>query len=663
EAEDLPQILQQAVARGAERGIVPPSFEQSVYQELLKREQKLSTAIGHAVAVPHAYVEGVPEPSLILVRLARPVNMGAPDGIPTRYLFVLIGPPGQAGDHLDTLTQIARLMSDDGFRYDLGVARSAGDILQGVDAFQQRTQPVELRREAAVPAALQYSGRLGGGLLADLRRRRPHYVDDYVEGVHPKALTAILFMTFVCLAPAVTFGGLMFAASGESMGVTEMLVATAGCGIVFALLGGHPLIVLGGTGPLLVFTGTLYQLCADLHVPFLPTYAWVGLWTALLTVLLSVTDASCLIRYSTRFTHEIFAVLIALIFITEAVRSIVGYVQGAHAANLSHDVAFLSLLMALGTFALALRLSRFRKTRYLHPALREFLADFGPTLAVLMMLAFGLLFPEVKPESLDVPQSFGTTADRPWLVELSAVPLWVRLAAVVPAMFATVLIFLNQNIVGRLINNSDNKLQKGAAHHLDLLVVGGLVGVCSMFGLPWLVSSTVPSLNHLKSLATVEEVAAADGSRKERILHVRETRLTGLGIHLFIGCSLLLLPLLQAIPMAVLYGLFLFMGVVSLAGNQFFERLNLWLMESALYPQTHYLRRVPRRSIHLFTLLQLTCLVVLWIVKVSPAGILFPMFIALLVPVRLLASRFFAAAHLDALDAEELPEEEESEWA
>ncbi len=100
--------------------------------------------------------------------------------------------------------------------------------------------------------------------------------------------------------------------------------------------------------------------------------------------------------------------------------------------------------------------------------------------------------------------------------------------------------------------------------------MGVLIGVCSLFGLPWLVAATVRSLNHLRSLATVEEVVAKNGDTHERIIHVRETRVTGLAIHLLIGLSILLLPLLKMVPMAVLYGLFLFMGVVSMAGNQFF---------------------------------------------------------------------------------------------
>ena len=62
-------------------------------------------------------------------------------------------------------------------------------------------------------------------------------------------------------------------------------------------------------------------------------------------------------------------------------------------------------------------------------------------------------------------------------------------------------------------------------------------------------------------------------------------------------------------------------------------------------------------------MLQLACLAVLWFVKSSVMGILFPVFIALLVPVRLLAGRFFASNYLAALDAEEQPDDDQTDWA
>ncbi len=43
------------------------------------------------------------------------------------------------------------------------------------------------------------------------------------------------------------------------MGVSEMLVSTAICGVVFSLLSGQPLIIIGATGPVLVFEEALYK--------------------------------------------------------------------------------------------------------------------------------------------------------------------------------------------------------------------------------------------------------------------------------------------------------------------------------------------------------------------------------------------------------------------
>ena len=659
DAEDMEDVLLNVVEECVRHKLIPSSLQEAVLNKLRDRESLDSTAIGNEVAIPHAYIEGDVRTSIVFVRLKYPQDVRAIDGQPARFLFVLLGRVGRVDTHLNTLATVATAVSDHDLRFTLKEAESEEEILAAFDEFYSRQHP-GIGEKHEVSEGLQYTGRLFGGLQNDIRRRWPKFTSDFTDGLHVKSVTAVVFLYFACLAPAVTFGGLMYAVTGQQIGATEMLVATAGCGVVFSLLAGQPMIILGGTGPLLVFTGILYQLCESLQIPFLETYTWVGLWTAVFTLILAATDASCLIRFFTRFTDEIFAALISLIFIVEAVRNIAGYV---HQKDNSHDVAFLSLIMAGGTFAVAMMLSRFRGSRYLLPLVREFLADFGPTLAVVLMLCFGLLYPSVKPETLNVPSSFSPSSTRSWLVGLTAAPVWVWFAAAGPALLVTVLVYLDQNITGRLVNNPDHRMKKGEGYHLDLAVVGGLIGICSAFGLPWLVAATVRSLNHVRALATVDDQITASGNRRDEVVHVRETRLTGLLVHVLIGVSLFLLSWLQTVPQAVLYGLFLYMGVVSIAGNQLFERIGLWVMDPDLYPETHYTRRVPIKIIHQFTALQVGCLVVLWIVKASAVGILFPMFIALLVPVRMLAGRWFEQKYLDALDAEKLPEEEESDWA
>ena len=64
------------------------------------------------MAIPHAYIKGIDRPLVYFVRLARPVNLDAPDGIPTRFLFLLLGPPEATAGHLETLASIGRLSGD-----------------------------------------------------------------------------------------------------------------------------------------------------------------------------------------------------------------------------------------------------------------------------------------------------------------------------------------------------------------------------------------------------------------------------------------------------------------------------------------------------------------------------------------------------------------------
>lgn len=665
-ADSIESLISHVVDTLVQNNLLLTEHREQVCDAIVQREHVVSTAIGHSVAVPHCYLDSLTEPLIVFVRLKNGLNLGAPDGTPTRYFFFLLGPTGRAAEHLDTLSLIARLMSEDEFRYDLGEVHSREELAAALERAVGRSQPVV--HTETVSEGLTWTGRFCGGLIADITRRKQHYISDFRDGLHPQSVASTLFLFFACIAPAVIFGGLMSTDTGNSIGVVEMIVATAICGVVYSLIAGQPLIVLGGTGPLLVFTAILYDLCQpdQLNIPFLPTYAWIGFWTAVFVLILAVTDASCLMQFFTRFTDEIFAALISLIFIYKAVLALIAEFQGLDAHD-HHDTALLTLLLALGTFYTALSLQRFRRSRYLLPWMREFVADFGPTIALILMTLVAIWLHGVDLKQLQVPESVRPTLPErdSWLIDPFEAPIWVWFAAMGPALLATVLVFLDQNITARLVNSPDNKLHKGEAYHLDLAVVGGLIGFCSVFGLPWLVAATVRSLNHVRSLAVLEEsFSTQDNQRHDRILHTRENRVTALSIHLLIGLSLLLLPLLKYIPMAVLYGLFLFMGIVSMKGNQLFERLSLWAMDSALYPATHYIRRVPNRRIHLFTVIQLACLVVLWIVKEDDTiGLLFPLFIAVLVPIRLFMNRFFDEEHLRALDAEEIPEEEESTWS
>lgn len=109
-------------------------------------------------------------------------------------------------------------------------------------------------------------------------------------------------------------------------------------------------------------------------------------------------------------------------------------------------------------------------------------------------------------------------------------------------------------------------LQKGCGYHLDLFILSILICICSIYGLPWFVAATVLSITHVNSLQMVSQTAAP-GDRP-KFLGVREQRVTQIVIFVLCGLSIFFTPILQRIPMAVLYGVFFYMGVSSLHGSQ-----------------------------------------------------------------------------------------------
>merc|ERR1712142_1426105 len=93
--------------------------------------------------------------------------------------------------------------------------------------------------------------------------------------------------------------------------------------------------------------------------------------------------------------------------------------------------------------------------------------------------------------------------------------------------------------------------------------------------------------------------------------------------------------MLNKIPLPVLYGVFIYMGISSLRGNQLFDRLRILFMPAKYQPDYVYLRHVPLYKVNLFTAIQLGCFTVLWVVKsVKSISIAFPIMVVAIVGVR-----------------------------
>lgn len=101
-----------------------------VSENLFARERMGSTGLGHGVAVPHGRIKELKAPIAAFVRLAEPIPFESPDGQPVSLLIFLLIPANVTQQHLETLSEIAEMFSDDGFRNALATDPDSASVFE-----------------------------------------------------------------------------------------------------------------------------------------------------------------------------------------------------------------------------------------------------------------------------------------------------------------------------------------------------------------------------------------------------------------------------------------------------------------------------------------------------------------------------------------------------
>lgn len=114
------QVLQEIAARVAR---VSDLDERAVFEGFSQRERLGSTGVGHGIAIPHVFMDGVSRSFGVFARLERPIDFESTDGQPVDLIVALISPSGAGADHLKALARIARVLRDVGFAAKLRASR------------------------------------------------------------------------------------------------------------------------------------------------------------------------------------------------------------------------------------------------------------------------------------------------------------------------------------------------------------------------------------------------------------------------------------------------------------------------------------------------------------------------------------------------------------
>uniref|UniRef100_A0A4W3HCR6 Anion exchange protein n=1 Tax=Callorhinchus milii TaxID=7868 RepID=A0A4W3HCR6_CALMI len=522
-------------------------------------------------------VEFLEQPAMAFVRLSEGVFLESvlEVPVPVRFIFVLLGPIQSNLDYHEIGRSISTLMSDKHFHEAAYMADARQDLLNAINEFldcsivippsevegkdllksvasfqkemlrkrKERDQRKSVKegslsllkdpgeeKEEMEDDPLERTGMPFGGVYRDIKRRYPKYLNDIRDALHTQCLAAVIFIYFAALSPAITFGGLLGEKTEGLIGVSELIISTSVLGIIFCLLGAQPLLVIGFSGPLLVFEEAFYKFCQAQRMEYLTGRVWIGLWLMVIVVITVAFEGSFLVRYITPFTQEIFAFLISIIFIYETFYKLYKFpLPTAVREGVVTEIAV--SLQA-----------------------RRIIGDFGIPIAILVMVLLDYAITDTYTQKLNVPNGFSVTSPdkRDWFIHPlgtdHSFPMWMMFASAIPALL-----------------------------------------------------------------------------------------------------------ILRLIPLSVLFGIFLYMGVTSLTGIQLYERTLLMFTPTKHHPDHTFVTKVKTWRMNLFTGIQLACIVVLWVVKSTVASLAFPFILILTVPLRhFLLTRIFQDRELKALDSDDL---------
>ncbi|OIW15396.1 hypothetical protein TanjilG_15779 [Lupinus angustifolius] len=594
------------------------------------------------------------------------------------------------------------------------------------------------------------------GIKNDLKARILCYKQDWTSGIQAGIgiLAPTTYIFFASAIPVISFGEQLERNTDGTLTAVQTLASTALCGIIHSIIGGQPLLILGVAEPTVLMYTFMYNFAKDRndlgHKLFLAWTGWVCVWTALLLFMLAILGACSIINRFTRIAGELFGLLIAMLFMQQAIKGLVEEfgVPKTHKESTNPVALQSSWLFGNGMFALVLSFGllftglqsrKARAWRYGTGWLRGFIADYGVPLLILVWTAVSYIptnqVPRGIPRRLFSPNPWSSGAYSNWTVikEMLNVPPLYIIGAFIPATMIAVLYYFDHSVASQLAQQKEFNLRKPSSYHYDLLLLGFLTLLCGLIGIPPSNGVIPQSPMHTKSLATLKHqllrnklVSTARKSMRRNMnlsqfyqsmkdaydemqtplvhqmpstlglkelkestiqlasshgyidapvdeivfdvnndvdellpVEVKEQRLSNLLQALMVAACVGAMPLLKKIPTSVLWGYFAFMAIESLPGNQFWERI-LYLFTSPsrryiLLEEYHatFVESVPFKAVAMFTVFQTTYLLLCFGITWIPiAGVLFPLLIMLLVPVRqYILPKFFKGAHLHEMDA------------
>nr|AKN21412.1 slc4a-7 [Schmidtea mediterranea] len=499
-------------------------------------------------------------------------------------------------------------------------------------------------------------------LYIDLKGNKERYLSDFRDGFTkenaPIIFTGIVFAYFVVLSPAITFGALFNKLVSPNMTITMLLVSSGTFQLLYVLINGQPLEIVGVTPTVFIVEQVLASLAISLGIPLELMRFWIGVYLSILGFVFTMFNGAIIVPQFRRSVEEVYNFYYSIIYLLSALFTMFKalpyfytlyspaenstlYINERDKFGIGGTTLFLALLM----LNFCLYLVKINRGIYLRHTFRKLLGAFNVPLGIILVTALNyIFFNAFRMPTLSIPDSNKINISM-WV----NIPDFSKLTSLSTAdqgycfligitMFIMLVVEVATNSIS--VTKVERKLKKKTLYALNMFCLITVFPIISIFlGWPFFSGAMVRSNAHCLSMAKWS-ANAAPGIPKRIIGHC-EQRISGMIVGILVFCSVFLGSILKYIPMASMYGMFLYMGVMGISDMVLWKRLVNLMQRRKHWNEHDYLKGIPLWNIRTLVIIQLFFVIILIIIYVLSQFttyvwtlFLFPIFVGIYAMIR-----------------------------
>ncbi|CAH8491336.1 unnamed protein product [Schistosoma haematobium] len=476
---------------------------------------------------------------------------------------------------------------------------------------------------------------------------------DYKDAVRKENFSivfgSVLFIYFVNLSPSITFAALLNTQVDPSYTVTLTLLAVGVFLIIFTILSGQPLAIIGISAPMYIVESSLVSVSRSTGVDFKQLRFWSAFYCSIFGFIFVGCNMSGIAKHIRRSVEEVYNSFIGFFFLLKALFTMFLLIPAKPVDNTPISrmayyqklaVAGVTLFLAFIMLQFCLILAQLKRGNYFRRNIRKLLGALNVPLGMLLITGLERIFfrgynlPTVNiPPSNQVNAS--TWVNPPDFARLQdyskAAPTLIHGTSIAIGVALAIIIFTEAALNG--LTAMKNKAVKPNIFVMDLVLLQIIFPTISgITGWPFMSGTTVRTLSNLVALVKMDQSPAPGMPHK--IVGTVEQRVSGVFVGILVALSIFLGSILSNIPLAALYGMFLYMGVMGLRDLTFVLRICSLMKRRKHWEDWECVRGLPSRHILVFSLIQAAVVLILVSLNIisdftvaNYVGLIFPIII------------------------------------